>query len=173
MLSSDVLNELVAASRCAPLASQVLLQLSAVAETADELLQSLQQQSELTEHEHAARQHDLLLCFRVARNAAATGGSAACTSLLHLGLTRLVCTALQLISTAMISLNWQLPVAISQALANLCNACATCAAAAWDALFPLQFSILAHVNTGEANHASIWVRLASGLLQPSLLHYPA
>jgi hypothetical protein len=149
MLQSDALTELVTASRCPTLASQVQQQLSAVVETAEELLQSLQQRSGSNEQEHAARQHDLLLCFRVVRNAAATGGTPACAALLHLGLMRLVCTALQLVSTATISLNWQLPAAISQALANLCNACGTSAAAAWDALFPLHFSMLAHVNAGE------------------------
>ena len=90
----------------------------------------------------------LLLCFRVLRNTCAAGPAACGEVLAAAGLLDLVASTLQLISDAAITLNWQLPTAVAQALANLCTACAASAAAAWTALFPLQLGIMAHVNAG-------------------------
>lgn len=97
----------------------------------------------------ADRQHRLLLALRAARNAAATGGPPAVAALLREGLLDAVRSTLDLLSDATIALNWQLPAAVAQALANLCSACSDGAAAAWAGLFPLHLTMLAHVNAGE------------------------
>ena len=132
--------------------------LPAVAASARQVLQRIgaipHGARELEGGEQEELQAVLLLCFRVLRNACAAG-PAACAEVLAgagagpgAGLLDLVASTLQLNSDAAITLNWQLPTAVAQALANLCTACAASAAAAWTALFPLQLGIMAHVNAG-------------------------
>jgi hypothetical protein len=142
MLASSDLQRLVASSRD-PAVTRDLLQLPSVASTALHLLHSIREGNAGAEE----TQESLLLCYRVMRNAAAAG-PATCTALLHLDLLGIVRATLDLISSAAISLNWKLPVAVGQSLANLCNACRDSAAAAWAALFPLHLGMLAHVNEG-------------------------
>lgn len=152
MLTSKALEQLVAAS--GGVDDDWLQRMAGVPSTMLQLLQQIRQGGSDAEDVQAARQQDLLLCFRVLRNTCAAG-PAACAQLLAIGLLDLTCATLDLISTAAISLNWQLPAAVSQALANLCNACADSAAAAWAALFPLHFSMLAHVNAGKKPDSSV------------------
>lgn len=96
----------------------------------------------------AEQQGELLLCFRIFRNAAAAGPCAA-AALLSCGLLELAGSTLDLLASAAIPLNWQLPAALAQALANFCTASREAAAAAWSALFPLHLSMLAHVTAGK------------------------
>lgn len=96
----------------------------------------------------AAQQSELLLCFRIFRNAAAAGPGAS-AALLSAGLLELAGRALDLLASAAIPLDWQLPAALAQALANLCTASREAAAAAWSGLFPLRLSMLAHVTAGK------------------------
>lgn len=142
------LEALVAATRAG---EQTLARLPPLLATLRALLADIAAagRGEDAEAAQAARQHRLLLAFRAARNAAATGGPPAVAALLREGLLDAVCGTLALLSDATISLNWQLPAAVAQALANLCSACSDGAAAAWAALFPLQLTMLAHVNAGE------------------------
>lgn len=148
MMDQAQLEELVAASREPGQLALVSERLPAVFSAARQLLQDI----EHTVPEDPAQedlQQRLLLCLRVARNAAALGGPPACAALLGHGLLDLVHTTLGLVSSGSIALNWQLPAALAQALANACTACGTAAAAVWDALFPLHLSMLAHVNAGK------------------------
>lgn len=149
------LEALVAASRCAAQGERSLAAccLPEVAAHALQLLRDIKQGSIDPEEQQSARQGELVLCFRVMRNAAAVGPSVAAV-LLAAGLPQLACDTLDLIATAVITLNWQLPAALAQALANLCNASSAGAAAAWAALFPLHFSMLAHVNAGKPGVAA-------------------
>lgn len=148
MLSQEELEQLLAASRSFDATELVGGSLPSVAATARQLLQLIEQTCP-DDAQQEAMQHSLLLCLRVCRNAAATGGSEACCALVDVGLLGLVQSTLRLISSATISLNWELPAAVAQALANLCTACGASAAAAWAALFPLHLAMLAHVNAGR------------------------
>ncbi len=142
-LSTDELQELVSLGNEVPSA-----RLQEVASTARALLQGIRQGA----GDREVHQNGLLMCFRVLRNAAASG-PATCDALLRFGLLDLVWATLDLISVATIALDWQLPAVVSQALANLCNACGTSAAAAWAAIFPQHLSMLAAINEGNAGHA--------------------
>lgn len=151
-MDSPQLTALLAASRGEQGPAVLVPELPAVASAARQALAAIQAapQHEPREgqQEDDSPQHRLLLCFRVLRNAAAAGPAAA-TTLLEVGILDLAAATLRLVGTAAIPLDWALPAAVAQALANLCTASATAAAAAWAALFPLQLSMLAHVNTGE------------------------
>lgn len=107
----------------------------------------------------AAQQSELLLCFRIFRNAAAAGPGAS-AALLSAGLLELAGRALDLLASAAIPLDWQLPAALAQALANLCTASREAAAAAWSGLFPLRLSMLAHVTAGPTQAATCLALLA-------------
>ncbi|KAL4436610.1 hypothetical protein ABPG75_003749 [Micractinium tetrahymenae] len=107
----------------------------------------------------AAQQGELLLCFCIFRNTAAAGPGAA-GALLSAGLLELAGSALDLLASAVIPLNWQLPAALAQALANLCTASGPAAAATWAALFPLRLSMLAHINAGPTQAATCLALLA-------------
>lgn len=146
-MDQQELEALVAAARQG---EPVLARLPQLLATVRALLAEIEEvgRGEAAQAAQAARQHRLLLAFRAARNAAATGGPPAVAALLHEGLLDAVRTTLALVSDATIALDWQLPAAVAQALANLCTACSDGAAAAWGALFPLQLTILAHVNAG-------------------------
>ncbi|KAL4444556.1 hypothetical protein ABPG77_002373 [Micractinium sp. CCAP 211/92] len=107
----------------------------------------------------AEQQGELLLCFCIFRNAAAAGPCAA-AALLSCGLLELAGSTLDLLASAAIPLNWQLPAALAQALANFCTASREAAAAAWSALFPLHLSMLAHVTAGSTQAATCLALLA-------------
>lgn len=158
------LDALVAASRQAAVAGGILdtdqLRLPEVAAHAEHLLAGIERQQHklcgdcaatgslaptLEDDPQLAAQHcELLLCFRIFRNAAAAGPCAK-DALLSAGLLALVGSTLDLLASAAIPLNWQLPASVAQTLANLCTASRSAAAAAWAALFPLRFSMLAHI----------------------------
>ncbi|PSC67748.1 ataxin-10 [Micractinium conductrix] len=108
--------------------------------------------------EQLQRATELTLGFRALRNAAAAGGGG--DAVVAAGVLPLAAAALDALANATITLDWQLPAAVAQALANLCNAGASAAAAAWAALFPLRFTLLAHVNTGPAQAATCLALLA-------------
>lgn len=148
MMSLQQLEELVAASREPGRLPHVSERLPTVFATARQLLQTIEETG-TEDPAQADLQQRLLLCLRVARNAAALGGPPACAALLAHGLLDLVRATLGLVSSAAIALNWQLPAAVAQALANACTACVSAAAAVWAALFPLHLSMLAHVNAGK------------------------
>ena len=156
-LTDADLNELVAASRAGDVEA-VLPRLPALADAMRSALQEIERHRG-AEDLQAPLQQRLLLGFRVLRNAAAAG-PAACAAVLGAGLLGLVQSTLDLIHAATIALNWQLPAAVAQALANLCTACASAAAAAWAALFPLHLSMLAHVNAGATQAAVCLALLA-------------
>lgn len=142
------LEELVAASREPSRTAWVLQNLPHLAALLRQTLQDVEDNKCREDNAQEAPQTTLLQGFRVLRNAAAVGGPPACAAALQHGLLHLVCSTLDLIGTAAIPLNWQLPTAVAQAMANLCTACTASAAAAWAALFPLHLAMLAHVNTG-------------------------
>ena len=140
-MDSHELKQLLAASQDVSCAPKLLPRLPQVGAHAAQLL-------ELGRTETGAHVvEDVLLCFRILRNVAAAG-PVTCEALLRLGLLDLIRTALELVATATIALDWHLPAVVSQALANLCNGSTCGAAAAWAALFPLHYNILAHVNAG-------------------------
>lgn len=148
-MNEQELEALVAAARHG---QAVLARLPQLLATVRALLVEIESagRGEEAQPAQTARQHRLLLAFRAARNAAATGGPPAVAALLHEGLLDAVIATLALVSDATIALDWQLPAAVAQALANLCTASGEGAAATWAALFPLQLTMLAHVNAGEA-----------------------
>lgn len=143
------LQGLVAQSRRAALegAGAGALPLAALAAHMQGLLASVSAaQHDEDSPEQLQRATELTLGFRALRNAAAAGGGG--DAVVAAGVLPLAAAALDALANATITLDWQLPAAVAQALANLCNAGASAAAAAWAALFPLRFTLLAHVNTG-------------------------
>lgn len=161
MLSAEEIQDLSQASKLAAQcgdASHLLPQLRHAMQTLGALLQSLNDDSTNA----ADRRHQVLLCLRTLRNAAAGGvaDAMACD-----GLITLLAMLLDLVGSAALALDWQPPEAAAQLLANAVQASAAVAAAAWSALFPRQLTILAHIHGGE--HATECALVCSGCLMVS------